>query len=224
MDECFVMMVEENLTGREIIYNLLLNNIKIQGIIVEKNSFTKKIKEFLKNDYYNPPLIYEMTMDKNIPIYYVSNHNNSESLDLIKKLGVKLIVLGGTRYIEKKIIDAVPIGIINIHPGLLPKYRGCDVVGWSILNGDNIGATSHFITKDYDMGPILIKKMLDWKRGDSFLKIRLDIMKLCGDLASETVLNLEKLTPKKQNPYNGYRYPVMDEGQLKEVEEKLKGD
>ena len=46
-------------------------------------------------------------------------------------------------------------GIINMHPGLLPRYRGPNPMGWSIRNGDpELGLTVHRMTSEFDAGPI----------------------------------------------------------------------
>lgn len=51
---------------------------------------------------------------------------------------------------------AVPrLGVLNMHPALLPRYRGPNPFGWAIRNGDpEIGLTIHRMTSDYDAGPI----------------------------------------------------------------------
>lgn len=215
-------MTEENINGRQIVLHLLKNYVKIDGIIIERSRLSEKTKSFLKNDYYNPPFIRDMVINKQIPLYFVSNHNNQESLSLIKSLKPMVIVLGGTRILKKEIIDAVEIGIVNIHPGMLPFYRGQDVVGWSILNGDDVGVTTHFITEEIDAGPILMQKKMSYKKGDSLLKIRVKAMILGGILASATLLNLEKITPKTQNHNESHRYYKMNEKEIKKVEEKLR--
>jgi methionyl-tRNA formyltransferase len=52
---------------------------------------------------------------------------------------------------------AVPrYGIVNVHPGLLPRYPGPNPLGWALRNGDReVGLTVHRMTADYDGGPIL---------------------------------------------------------------------
>lgn len=47
-----------------------------------------------------------------------------------------IIVLGGSSIIRENIIKIPKIGILNAHPGLLPKYREVDVIQWAIYNVD----------------------------------------------------------------------------------------
>ena len=66
-----------------------------------------------------------------------------------------MISIGTPRKISKELIDAIPQGIINIHPGYLPHFRGCSAVEWSLLEGFPITNTLHYMSEDYDSGDII---------------------------------------------------------------------
>lgn len=56
----------------------------------------------------------------------------------------------------QRVIDAVPRGIINVHPGALPGYRGLFAPFWQVLHGeDELGCTVHLVDKGIDTGEIL---------------------------------------------------------------------
>lgn len=56
----------------------------------------------------------------------------------------------------QRVIDAVPRGIINVHPGTLPSYRGLFAPFWQILHGEpELGCTVHLVDCGIDTGPIL---------------------------------------------------------------------
>jgi methionyl-tRNA formyltransferase len=58
--------------------------------------------------------------------------------------------------IPDEALDVPRHGIVNMHPSLLPRYRGPNPVGWALRNGDDeIGMTLHRMTSGYDEGPIL---------------------------------------------------------------------
>lgn len=63
------------------------------------------------------------------------------------------------RYIIKRhIIDSCKGKIFNLHPSLLPKYRGCSSLTWSMINGEkNVGYTYHYIDAGTDTGDIIIQ-------------------------------------------------------------------
>ena len=62
------------------------------------------------------------------------------------------------RYIIREhIIRACGGRIFNLHPSLLPKYRGCSSLTWALINGEEfIGFTFHYITNKIDEGKILL--------------------------------------------------------------------
>ncbi|MDO4902046.1 MAG: methionyl-tRNA formyltransferase [bacterium] len=73
----------------------------------------------------------------------------------IRPIGV-LVSFG--RIIPQSIIDLFDGGIINVHPSLLPKYRGPSPIESAILNGDDTtGISIMGLTKDMDAGPIYIQ-------------------------------------------------------------------
>ena len=56
----------------------------------------------------------------------------------------------------QRVIDAVPLGIINVHPGALPSYRGLFAPFWQVLRGEReLGCTVHMVDKGIDTGAIL---------------------------------------------------------------------
>jgi len=61
--------------------------------------------------------------------------------------------------IPQRIIDIPKMGMINIHPSLLPKYRGPMPTHWSIINGESeSGVTYHAMSSEFDMGDILLQE------------------------------------------------------------------
>ena len=71
----------------------------------------------------------------------------------------------GTRKISKKIIRLFKFGLINIHRGIIEKYRGLDSEYWAIYHRDykNIGITIHKVDKGLDTGKILIQRRIGIK-------------------------------------------------------------
>jgi methionyl-tRNA formyltransferase len=58
--------------------------------------------------------------------------------------------------IPQDVIDLPRLGAINVHPSLLPKYRGTMTPNWTLLNGETAGGmTAHRMVADFDAGPIL---------------------------------------------------------------------
>ena len=75
----------------------------------------------------------------------------------IRAFAPDLIVLAGyMRILYPKFINAFPNKIINIHPSLLPKYKGLNAIGQALESGDlNTGCTVHYVTEELDSGTII---------------------------------------------------------------------
>ena len=109
----------------------------------------------------------------NLEFKYFSSLNDQSCLDFINyKKFHSLFNAGITRKLSKKIIESVSNGVINIHPGVLPKYRGCTCVEWAIYNDDQIGNTAHFMDVEYDSGPIISIEKYLFRCGSSYDEIR----------------------------------------------------
>jgi methionyl-tRNA formyltransferase len=83
--------------------------------------------------------------------------SSPELIEEIKELNVDLaVVCSFNNKIPKEFISAIKDGILNIHPSLLPKYRGGNPYSRVIMNGEtNTGVTIHFMSEKFDEGNIV---------------------------------------------------------------------
>lgn len=136
--------------------------------------------------------IYDLKLNR-IPFHFVESHNGCESIKLINDLNVKSILNAGTpRKLTSEIINAVEHGIVNIHPGVLPAYRGCSAVEWSIFNDDRIGNTAHLMTSEYDEGPIIKIEEYKFMADVSYPDIRASVYKFGAILAAEVMKKIQE--------------------------------
>lgn len=79
--------------------------------------------------------------------------------------------------IPKEIISYVEGKIMNLHPSLLPRYRGCSSVTWALINGENeYGYTYHYIDEGIDTGNIIFQEKLDIEEWDTQLTLYNKVM------------------------------------------------
>jgi len=92
-----------------------------------------------------------------IPHCHIKSKNESDMIKLFNAWGVDLIVLAGyMKVISPKFIKAFPNKIINIHPSLLPKYKGLHAVEQAFQSKDKeTGCTVHYVTEELDSGEII---------------------------------------------------------------------
>jgi len=96
-------------------------------------------------------------------LYKFSNVNNSSVVDLLSEKKCNIgISINCRDIINEKIINFFNNKIFNIHDSYLPNERGGALNSWRILNGINsVGNTIHFLEKDIDSGPIVLRKHSD---------------------------------------------------------------
>ena len=95
-----------------------------------------------------------------IPSCYIKSKDEDLIIRYFKGLNVDYIFLAGwMRILSSKFIQAFPDKIINIHPSLLPKYKGLDPIQRALDNGDDVtGCTVHMVTEELDSGRILMQE------------------------------------------------------------------
>ena len=90
-----------------------------------------------------------------IPHIRVPHKDEDKMIELFKAWRVDLIVLAGYMRVIKN-PDAFPAPMINIHPSLLPKYKGLNAIEQALDSGDSVtGCTVHYVTEELDGGTII---------------------------------------------------------------------
>ena len=92
-----------------------------------------------------------------IPHVRVPHKDEEKMIELFKVWRVDLIVLAGYMRVIKN-PDAFPAPIINVHPSLLPKYKGLNAVEQALDSGDDVtGCTVHYVNEELDGGEIILQ-------------------------------------------------------------------
>ena len=100
-----------------------------------------------------------------------SAYSNDENwiINELKWAGVDIIVLAGwMKILSKHFVDSFPRKIINLHPSLLPKYKGLHAIEQALNNGDEkTGCTVHYVTEELDSGEIILQGEVPIKPDDT---------------------------------------------------------
>ena len=95
-----------------------------------------------------------------IPHTQVSSKKEELIIDIMRAWKVDLIVLAGRmRIVSPKLINAFPNKIINLHPSMLPKYKGLHAIERALESGDNVtGVSVHYVNEELDGGEIILQE------------------------------------------------------------------
>lgn len=108
--------------------------------------------------------IYTLASEFKIPIINVKGSINSKTnLKLIQSVQPDLLVsILGNQIFKRPLIDLAPKGCINLHTGLLPKYRGLMPTFWVLKNNEKFtGVSVFFVDEGIDSGPIIVQEKVE---------------------------------------------------------------
>ena len=101
-------------------------------------------------------------MSKGLTVIQPGSLKNDRVLQLIIEAGPDVIVTAAYgKILPKAVLEAAPLGCLNIHPSLLPAYRGASPIQWALLSGETqTGVTIMKSDEGIDTGPILAQETL----------------------------------------------------------------
>lgn len=129
---------------------------KIRGHIrhyLEKYFFRRERE--LKSDYEHRH--FPAALDEGIGVERVASLNAAETIEMIRSENPDIILVQGTEILKDDVLAIAKREIINLHPAILPRYKGGGLPYWSFYNRDfdQLGVTVHVCTNNLDAGPIL---------------------------------------------------------------------
>ncbi len=138
-----------------------------------------------------------------IPHCYIHNQDEEHIISLLQAWHVDVVVLAGwMRIVTKDLIDAFPDRIINVHPSLLPKYKGLHAVEQAMEAGEEFtGATVHYVTEELDGGPIIIQSKVPILKEDDVKSLTKAIQRREYAILPEAIKYVKH---KLQEPNSGY--------------------
>ncbi len=120
-----------------------------------------------------PTAIKEIAQQYDIPTIQPIDVNDENTISKLKKISPDIIVTvayGG--FLKKEIRKLPKFGCINLHPSLLPKYRGPSPVNFTLFNNDQItGNTVFKIVAKIDSGPIIFQNKTEISKNECYTKL-----------------------------------------------------
>ena len=149
------------------------------------------------------------------PCRTFADHNDEDCLSFLKELNPDVIAFTGGGLIRSELLRIPSKGIVNCHMGPLPRFRGLDVVEYPVLerrlDDEGTGLTLHYMDSGIDTGPILLRRSVLPRAGESFATLRHRMKRAMAELMLEGLRGIrdEAVKPKYQDPESGRQYYVM---------------
>ncbi len=139
-------------------------------------------------------------------------HNDEFRAALAAVKPEAIVVVGYGRIIPQWMIDLAPLGNLNVHGSLLPKYRGAAPVQWAIAQGETItGVTTMRIDAGLDTGDILLQRELPITAQDTAETIAPKLAAIGAELMIETLRGLQagKIAARPQDHAQATLAPIL---------------
>jgi formyltetrahydrofolate-dependent phosphoribosylglycinamide formyltransferase len=153
-----------------------------------------KIKLVVSNTINAKGLIYAK---KSKIKYYINNYKNisvseKQIFKQLSKFKIDLICLAGfMKILSEKFIKKFKKTILNIHPSLLPKYKGLNTHKRVLKNNEKYsGSTVHFVTPKLDSGKIILQKKIKVLKSDNVKILEKKILKIEHKLYPEAIYKI----------------------------------
>ncbi len=124
-----------------------------------------------------------------VPILQFSTLKSSEAEQTLRNLHADVfVVVAYGKLIPRSILDIPENGCINVHPSLLPKYRGPSPIQHALLNGDSVtGVSIMLLDEGMDTGPILAQSMIELDPQETFSSLEKKILTIAPILLNKTL-------------------------------------
>jgi len=158
-------------TGSNLKNLIKFSKTKISPILIKLIiSNNKKAKGLKYSTQYN--------IEKKI-VNFNNNLAENKILDYINKKNIKFVCLAGfMKVLSKNFIKKFKGKIVNIHPSLLPKYKGLNAHKRALKNKEKFsGCTVHYVTIKLDSGKIILQKKVKIKKKDTVNSLKKKVLK-----------------------------------------------
>ncbi len=181
-----------------ILENIISSQHDVVGV------FTKPDRPYGRSKELIPSPVKKIAVNHNIPFLQPDNLKTHQSIkDFLGNVHAEIAIVAAYGLIlPTSILSVFPLGCLNIHPSLLPKYRGPSPVSTSILNGDTVtGVTIIKLGEGIDNGPILDQKKVLIEQNEKCDNLTNRLFNISSSMIIEVLTSLEKnrIPEKKQS-------------------------
>jgi len=155
------------------------------------------------------------SLDRPDLVVEVPHVDDRRVVELADRLRPDVIAVFGTSLIRGPLLGKGRFGIVNLHGGLSPEYRGADCTFWALHNGEpeKVGCTIHFIDAGIDTGRLIAHVSPAVKPGDDELTLFWRAVRDSADVYAEVIERLGRGEALgERQPGKGRLYQVRDRG------------
>ena len=172
-----------------------------------------------------PSPVKEYALEKKIKIFQpekiTTNTDFNEELKALKPDLVCVVSYGVI--LPKSFLKIPPLGCVNVHPSMLPKYRGSAPIQWAILNGDKTtGVTIMYLNEQMDAGDIISQQEVNIGEDETTGELWNRLSTIGSDLLLESVKEIENGTVTRTHQPEEFTIAPMLDKEMSKIDWKEK--
>jgi methionyl-tRNA formyltransferase len=161
----------------------------------------------------HPPPLKPVAEAHGIPVLQPRRIREPDAQEAVRALGAELsVVVAFGQILPRTVLDMAPLGTVNVHASLLPRYRGAAPIQWALANGESeTGVTTMLLDEGLDTGPILAQRATPIGPDETAAELMPRLAGLGAELLLETVAGLRDRTlrPRPQDSAAATLAPIL---------------
>jgi len=166
---------------------LVDNGYEVVGVITATDKYGGRGKKRLIES-----AVKQYALQNGLKIFQPRNLKDPTFVEEVRTLGADLQVVVAFRMLPEVIWKMPPLGTINLHGSLLPKYRGAAPINWAVIRGEKVtGVTTFMLKHEIDTGDILLQRAIDIDEDETAGEVYQRLMYTGAEVLLETVKAIE---------------------------------
>lgn len=183
------------------------SGIQVLGVITQPDRPAGRGRQLL------PSPVKRLALERGLAVYQPLKIKDPQAVEYVRQAHADVIVVVGYgQIIPRAVFDLPPLGTINVHASLLPKYRGAAPIQWAVANAETVtGVTTMRIEAGLDTGDILLQRELSIGPEETAPELAVRLAAAGAELLIETLRGLEQgaITPRKQDASRATLAPIL---------------
>lgn len=160
-----------------------------------------------------PPPTKLLALERGVPVLQFEKLRTRQGREALEALRPDLMVTAAFgQILSQRILDIPPLGVINVHASLLPKYRGSAPIHWCLVNGERqTGITTMYTERGVDTGPMLLQASTPIGEEENAEQLSARLSVLGAELLLRTLSALQagQLHPIEQREEESSYFPML---------------
>ncbi len=181
-----------------VLRELISQNFELIGVVTQPDRPSGRGRRL------NPPPVKIVATEHNLPIYQPERVRKPNFVRTLKHLAPDVVVVAAFgQLLPQTVLDIPPCGTINLHPSLLPKYRGAAPIQWALINGETeTGVTLMLLDAGEDTGDIICSERIPIGDTDTVLTLSEQLADLGAKQLVQVLRDMQGDVPPPATPQN----------------------